>query len=417
LGCAALALLLAFGCRQKKETATSFASAVASSASATVDDKEARYWQPRGTGSTLLAWKQQTRLHKMFIEKYDAADEKGREKLQSELDKVYFRTNGVLVQLFEDAISEKPKEPANYISYGFYLLPRKGQFENAIALIEKGMNMERDNAGFHFLLAHAYVAPLRSSEFTSSDQTREIRYTRYQGKFEIELGRARKLMPENAFFDYYEAITKYTFDHDLDAAWKLIRQGNEKPQAYFILPPPIAMLTDSWANEFTYPDAFSLYWNFGCYEEDELMKLAVDLVTSDEVKNDPEKMFDLARFVFHASQTRPYDRLYHLLIGLAVEQAIAYYTGLGSEKKVEEMQEVRSFYDEVTSTTDDLLRQKGGSDVLPADPLSLEEQVRRRYQVLNLVFPVEMRLMKKLREALGLDAEQHPLYDELWRPV
>ncbi|OPX21497.1 MAG: hypothetical protein B1H03_06500 [Planctomycetales bacterium 4484_113] len=418
---AAVALAFAAGCRQKTESASPLVSSTASSASipAPAREKEARYWKPRGSGSVELAWKQQTKLHQMFIKKYDAADDAGKEKLKSELEMVYFRTNGVLVQLFEDAISENPDEPANYISYGFYLLPRKGQFENAIALIEKGMDMERDNAGFHFLLAHAYVAPFRSGEFSTSDKTRNIRYKRYRGKFEVELQRARKLMPDNAFFDYYEAVTTYHFNGNLDVAWELVQQGNEKPESYFILPPPLAMLSDTWVSQYTYPDNFHLYWNFGYYPADDFIKLAVDLLTSGKVKDSPSKIFEVARFVFHASQTRPYDRLYHFVLGLVIEQALTYYGDLGSDKKVEELKQVRKFYDEITTTMDELLRQEViGSEPgvkPPKDPLDLEVQLRRQYKALGPVFPLELRLMKKLRDALNLDAEQHPLFNDLWQ--
>lgn len=416
-----LVLSLAAGCRQKSTSGGVSARAGAGSSASSSASAEERYWKPRGSGSVQLAWKQQTKLHQMFIKKYDAADQAGKNALQSELEKIYFRTNGVLVQLFEDAIGENPNEPANYISYGFYLLPRRGQFENALSLIEKGMTMERDNAGFHFLLAHAYVAPFDSGEFSRPDQTRLIRYQRYKGKFEIELQRARKLMPNNAFFDYYEAITRYRFDSDLDAAWELIKQGNAKAKSYFILPPPLPLMTDTWMTENIYPGAFNLYWNSASYPAEDFTKLAVNLLTSDKVKDSPKRMFELARFVFHASQTRPYDRLYHSLLGQVLDQAISYYGGLGSENKVAELKEVRRFYDEVTATMDDLLRRKviGNAPgvTLPKDALDLEVQLRRQYRALDPVLPLELRLVKKLRQALDLDAQQYPVFDGLWRPV
>jgi len=420
------ALTLVGGCKEKRASTSSSAAMPTVSpgdappASGSSKEQEERYWKPRGSGSIQLAWKQQTMLHQMFLKKYDAADEEGKKGLQAELEKVFFRTNGVLVQLFESGIQEDPKDAANYVSYGLYLLPRKGQFENAISLIEKATTLERDNAGHHFLLADAYVAPLRSGEFLASGDTRAIRYARYTDKYEVELQRARKLMPDNAFFDYYDALTTYGFEGDLDAAWKLILQGNAKPKSYFILPPPLPMMADSWLTVFEYPNSLHLYWNSAYYPADDFTKLTVNLLTSDAIKNQPGQIFEVARFVFHASHTRPFDRLYHFLLGMSIEQAINYYQDLGSEKKVEELKEVRNFYDQVTVTMADAFLQ----DVLgnepgvrePQDRLDLEVQLRRQAKTLIPIYPLELRLMKKFRRALDLDPEQYPVFNDLWQP-
>jgi hypothetical protein len=179
-------------------------------------------------------WAQQTLMHRVFIQKYDSTDKAGQKELRDELDKVYFTANPVTRKNFEDAIAEDPNEPANYVSYGYYLLPKRDEYENSLNYIQKGISMEEDNPAWQFLMAYAYVAPLRCGDFYRFGSIDQLRWKRYEDKYEVVIRRAARMWPENWFVPYFMAVHQYRVDKDLEKCWEATSSSSHRSHSQLI---------------------------------------------------------------------------------------------------------------------------------------------------------------------------------------
>lgn len=416
MGVVAAVLLAAPACRESKQGDAAAGKAAKSSPAGDTSD---RLTSPLGSRLLDTAWTQQTELHQIFTHKYDSTDEEGQKTLRGELDAVYFIKNPNISRHFEQAIEDNPNEPANYVSYGYYLLPRRDEFENSLKYIEKGITRDEENGAWHFLLANAYITPFRSGDFTRFGTADPLRWVRYKDKYEIEIARAGRLLPENWFVPYYDAVFRYHRDKDLPKAWELVAEGNQRREGYFIFVPPLPLQISSWN---TVPDRnrfFDLQWNFGFYRYQLIERLAGALIESEEFHADPERMFGVMQFLYNAGATRPFDRLYHFQLGQALDAVIEHFRQAEDAETLSKLEEAKKLYDSITETfvrSFDHANLPVTGAFSPDDPklLMLERSARRQDYIIEPILKHELRLLKQVREALGLSPDQHPLSNVMW---
>jgi len=409
-------LLAAPACHDNRQDVLSDDGAAKDSASSELSDRLTR---PLGSKLLETAWAQQTELHRVFTRKYDATDEEGQRALRGELDAVYFIRNEVIASRFEQAIKDSPQEPANYVSYGYYLLPRRDEFENALKYIEKGITREEENGAWHFLLANAYISPFRSGDFTRFGTADPLRWVRYKDKYEIEIARAARLLPDNWFVPYYDAVFRYQRDKDLQQSWELIEEGNRREEGYYIFVPPLPLTISSWS---LVPDRdrfFDLQWNFGYYRYQLIEALLDKLITDEEFRRDPERLFGVMHFLYNAGATRPFDRLYHYHMGLALDTLIEHFESTDDAETLAKLQEAKELYESITKTFVRSFERANlpvSGRFSPDEPklLVLERSARRQDYIIEPILKHELRLLKQVREALGLNPEEHPLSNTMF---
>ncbi len=379
-----------------------------------------RLSEPLGGEGLRLAWRQQTKLHGVFIRKYDLASEKEQEELRNELDAVYFTANPILMQVFEEAIAADPTEPANYVSCGYYLLPRYDKYEESLTYIQKGITMEEDNPAWHFLMAYAYVAPFRSGDFYRFGTADKVRWMRYSDKYNTVIRRAERKWAENWYVPYFRAIQQYRMEKDLEGCWEAIIEGNRRQQGYFVFVPPLPLTISSWK---TVPDRdqyFDLQWNFGLYSYSPLQKLVDALIEDETNRGDPERLWEILVFLYQASETRPYDRIFHYHLGRALKALKEYCTSTGDTERTERLAEALKFYDSVSATFKKEFEYSGlplSSAASPAgqELMVIEQSCRRQEEIIEPILRLDLRLMKLVREALGFSPESHPLVSPQWK--
>jgi hypothetical protein len=416
VGVVAAVLLATPACRESKQGGAAAGKAAKSPAASEASD---RLTKPLGSRLLDTAWSQQTELHQIFTRKYDSTDKEGQKGLRGELDRVYFTKNSTISGYFEKAIEDDPGEPANYVSYGYYLQPRRDEFENSLKYIEKGITRDEENGAWHFLLANAYITPFRSGDFTRFGTADPLRWVRYKDKYEIEIARAGRLLPENWFVPYYDAVFRYNRDEDLAKAWGLVAEGNQRREGYFIFVPPLPLTITSWnlvpdRNQF-----FDLQWNFGFYRYQLIEHLADSLIKDDGFCADPEKMFGVMQFLYNAGATRPFDRLYHFQMGQALDALIEHYRGADDAQTLAKLEEAKKLYDSITETfvrSFDRANLPVTGAFTPNDPklLMLERSARRQDYLIEPILKHDLRLLKQVREALGLSPEEHALSNTMW---
>ncbi len=379
-------------------------------------EMQERFISSRSNRMTVYVWTKQTDLEMEFQRKLYQNDYRMNEELEKERDRIYFGANKVLMQLFESAIRSDQAEPANYVSYGLYLRPRQGHFDKALKYIQKGPELEPDNPVYHFILAYAYVAPLQSGQYSRRGGYEEFAYDRYRDKYRIEINRAKKLMPENAFLDYFDALIVYGREDDVLKAWDLILAGNKKPKSYFLFPPPFPALLDTWDTGFA-GKVLNLEWAFGNYQEEFLLSLVPKLLEEESIRDDPASLFEVLRFLYRLGITRPFDRVHHYLTGLVVLRLVNLYKEGPDEEKAKAMMHWKKFYDEIGVTLGKWYEQKVKGQLLQSDPksfLEFEEKVRRVTDVTMDTLGLHLRLLKGIRESLGLSAKEYPLPNFKW---
>ncbi len=383
-------------------------------------EKQKRFVQSRANRLISYIWKRQSEFEEEFLKRLRQNNGVLNKTLEEERDRIYFRANKVFMQFFEDAIRADPTEVANYVSYGLYLRPRQGFFEEALRYIQKGPELEPDNPVYHFLLAYSYIAPMKSGIYTRGVGTERFSYRKYKDKFEIEMNRARKLMPENAFLDHFEALVKMFFEDDYERAWELIISGNNKPKSYFILPPPFPALMDYWEYSGLYGYAIGLESTFGIYPKDMVIYTITKLLERDDIKNDPEKLFELMRFLYNLSNTRPFDRIQHYLTGVVLEALIRHFEDIGDKEKVKELKNQMFFYDEITDSLGRWFEKRVKESYPIEDPksfLEFEDKLARNPDVLIDALALNLRLLDQIRAVLGLDKEKYFLLNQKWDKV
>ena len=378
-----------------------------------------KYIKPQSSSMVSFVWHEQTRLENIFQEKLKKNKFELTPQLEAERDRVYFTVNTYHKQFLEQAIKEYPKNPANYVAYGAYLRPRRGFYKESLKYFQKAVDLDPTNPAYHFLLAHAYSAPLKSGEYTREGVMDEVAYSENKDKFHIEIDRARKLMPDNSFLDYFKALVIYDKENDLTTAWDLILEGNSKVKSYFIFPPPLPHLIDAWDTSGFQEDYIGLQYSYGYYPEPVVISLVNALLESEEINSDPEKIFEVMRFLYRMGLTRPFDRIHHYLMGLALEKLYVHYGGAGDPLKLEKIKEIKRLYDGISSTLGTWVKEevKGIHPIKdPKNFLEHEEKIRRVSSVLRNAIELQRRLLKQVRDLIGLSAREYPLHNLLWKP-
>jgi len=378
-----------------------------------------RLTQSLGAPEAKAAWALQTALHGEFIRRYDRASAAEQEALRDELEKVYFIANPILCEKFEQAIASDPTEPANYISYGYYLLPRQDKFEDALGHIEKGITMEEDNPAWHFLLAYAYVGPFRSGDFTIFGYSDRVRWVRYKDKYFTVIRRTQNMWPDNWFVPYFHAVQLYKTSRDEQKAWEAVLQGNRMQKGHFVFVPPLPVTMESWLAAPDRDDYFDLQWQFGLYTYTIVEDLVEKLLEADWVRTDPEALWELLVFLHQVSATRPMDRLYVSHTGLVLEQLEECLRDKGETATARKLADARQFQREIADT----LKQEFALSRLPltgstgpqdTELVRIERSCRRQEQILEPVLRLQVRLLTQVREALGLSPEEHPIVTPKW---
>jgi hypothetical protein len=378
-----------------------------------------RLIKPLGGEGIREAWARQTLLHRVFIQKYDSTDKAGREELRDELDKVYFTANPLIRQSFEDAIEQDPNEPANYVSYGYYLLPKRDEYENSLEYIQKGITMEEDNPAWHFLMAYAYIAPLRCGDFYRFGSIDQLRWKRYEDKYELVMRRAARMWPENWYIPYFIAIHQFRVDKDLAKCWEALMQGNGRGEGYFVFVPPLPLTIGKWAAVPDRDEFFDLQWHFGLYPYTATQRMTEEMLEDEEFASDPERLWQIIIFLYQASETRPVDRIFHYHTGRVLAALRDYYEQKEDLDKVEKLSEALDFYDSISAT----LRQEFELSGLPLsgsgpsdepELLTIERSCRRQENIIEPMLKLHARLLKQVREALDYAAEDHPIVTFDW---
>lgn len=364
-------------------------------------------------------WAQQTLLHRVFIKKYDSTDKAGQKELRDELDKVYFTANPVTRKNFEDALAEDPAEPANYVSYGYYLLPKRDEYENSLNYIQKGITMEEDNPAWQFLMAYAYVAPLRCGDFYRFGSIDQLRWKRYEDKYEVVIRRAARLWSENWFVPYFMAVHQYRVDKDLEKCWKNIIEGNSRAKGYFVFVPPLPLTINKWGAVADRDEFFDLQWHFGLYSYTAMQHMADAMLEYETFVNDPERLWGIMVFLFQASETRPLDRIYHYHIGQALKALKGYYGETGDEEKAQKLEQVLEFYNGISATLRNEfelsgLPLSGGGSADDPELLVIERSCRRQENIIEPMLKLHARLLKQVRGALDFSASDHPIVTLQW---
>jgi hypothetical protein len=364
-------------------------------------------------------WAQQTLLHHVFIRKYDNTDKAGQKEMREELDKVYFMANPIIRQNFEDAIEEDPTEPANYVSYGYYLLPKHEEYENSLNYIQKGITMEEDNPAWQFLMAYAYVAPLRCGDFYRFGSIDQLRWQRYEDRYELVMQRAARMWHENWFVPYFMAVHQYRVNKDLEKCWEDIVQGNDREQGYFVFVPPLPLKINKWAAVTDRDEFFDLQWHFGLYSYAAVQNMVEAMLDDEAFAQNPERLWQIVVFLFQASETRPLDRIYHYHIGQTLEMLKHYYEQMGEADKAQKLEQALEFYDGISATLHheyDLsglpLSGSGSSD----DPelLTIERSCRRQENIIEPLLRLHTRLLKQVREILDFPTDDYPIVTPQW---
>jgi len=377
-----------------------------------------KYIKPQCSSMVAFVWREQTRLENIFQDKLRKNKLEMTPQLEAERDRVYFTVNTYHKQFLEQAIKEHPENPANYVAYGAYLRPRRGFYKESLKYFQKAVDLDPTNPAYHFLLAHAYCAPLKSGEYTREGVIEEVAYSEYKDKFNIEIDRARKLMPDNSFLDYFKALVIYDNEKDLQTAWDLILQGNKKVKSYFIFPPPLPHLIDAWDTSGFQDDYIGLQWSYGYYPEREVISLVNALLEDKNISGDPEKIFEVMRFLYKMGLTRPFDRIHHYLMGVALEKLYIHYERAEDPLKLEKVKEIKRLYDGISSTLGTWVKEEVKGIYPIKDPknfLEHEEKIRRVSSVLRSAIDLQRRLLKQVRDLIGLSASEYPLQDMLWR--
>jgi hypothetical protein len=377
---------------------------------------ETRLATQLGAAGIRAAWAKQTKLSAIFIQMYDAKDAAGQKAMQTDLDRVYFVDNPILEQDFAAAIAEQPNEPANYVSRGWYKLPRHDTYEDGLKDIEQGITMEEPNPAWHFLLAYAYVAPLRSGDFTRFGSMDKLRWERYKDKYDIVLSRSMEKWPENWYMPYFAATHQFAIDQDLKKCYELVAKGNQGSLGRFIFVPPMPLTIENWAAVPDRDDYFDLQWNFGFYAYNTTQDMVMFMLKDKQIAADPEKLWNLMLFMYNASMTRPLDRDFHYTLGRVLLALQASAKAKGDTAATAKLAEAQKFYDGVTHTfktyfTDSGLKMSS-PDVKGEDSmLTIERSTRRQREILEPVLKLELRLMKQVRDAMGYSASKYPLYN------
>ena len=365
------------------------------------------------------AWAQQTLLHRVFIRKYDSTDKAGQKELRDELDKVYFTANPVTWKSFEDAIEENPNEPANYVSYGYYLLPKRDEYENSLNYIQKGITMEEDNPAWQFLMAYAYVAPLRCGDFYRFGSIDQLRWKRYEDKYELVMRRAARMWPENWFVPYFMAIHQFRVDKDLEKCWEDIVQGNSRAEGYFVFVPPLPLTINKWGAVTDRDEFFDLQWHFGLYSYTAMQHMVEAMLNDEAFVGNPERLWQIVVFLFQASETRPLDRIYHYHIGQALETLKDCYEQMGDAEKTQKLEQALELYDGISAT----LRNEFDLSGLPLsgsgpsdgpELLTIERSCRRQENIIEPLLKLHTRLLKQVREILDFSTNDYPIVTPQW---
>lgn len=378
-----------------------------------------RLVRPLGGDGIREAWAQQTLLHHVFIRKYDSTDKAGQMELRDELDKVYFTANPITRKSFEDAIAKDPNEPANYVSYGYYLLPKHDEYENSLNYIQKGITMEEDNPVWQFLMAYAYVAPLRCGDFYRFGSIDQLRWERYEDRYEIVIQRAARMWPENWFVPYFQAIHQYRVDQDLEKCWDDIVQGNSREQGYFVFVPPLPLTINKWAAVADRDEFFDLQWHFGLYSYIAMQHMIEAMLDDEAFVKDPKRLWQIFVFLFQASETRPLDRIYHYHIGQALRALKDCYEQMGDTEKVQKLEQALEFYDGISATLRheyDLsgLPLSGGGSSDDPELLTIERSCRRQENIIEPLLKLHTRLLKQVREILDFSTDDYPIVTPQW---
>jgi hypothetical protein len=369
---------------------------------------------PLGADGIRKAWDTQTRLHAVFIGLYDRKDAAGQKAMQDQLDRVYFVANPYLTADFDTALKEQPTEPANYVSYGYYLLPRRDQYETGLKNIEQGITMEPENPAWQFLLANAYICPFRSGDFTRFSVLDRERWKRYQDKYDIVIARAAKLWPDNWYIPYFAAQHQFILDQDFKKVMEWIEQGNKAESGQFIFVPPLPLTIDNWNAVPDRDSYFDLQWNYGFYAYNTMGDIVTGSLRDKDIASNPDKLWELLSFFYRASCTKPYDRVYHQYMGRIIRAIGDCYSQKGDSAKAAKVAEALKFYESVTKTFAVYFADSGLKKVAPDDPtddslLIIEASCRRQTQVIEPVMKLELRLVKQVREAMGYSASDRPL--------
>jgi len=369
---------------------------------------------PLGGEGIRKAWSQQTLLHRVFIQKYDSASEAEQKEMKDELNKVYFTANPIIRQNFEDAIEQDPTEPANYVSYGYYLLPKHGEYENSLNYIQKGITMEEDNPAWHFLMAYAYVAPLRCGDFYRFGTIDQLRWKRYEEKYEIVMRRAARMWSKNWYVPYFMAVHQFRVDKDLEKCLDYIIQGNERTEGHFVFAPPLPLTINRWTFVPDRDEYFDLQWHFGLYPYAPMQQMVEAMLEDEEFAGDPENLWQLLVFLHKASETRPVDRIYHYHTGRVLEALKNSCKQNADAERAQKLEQVLDFYDSVSETLRhefELLHLPLTKSGASNDPelLAIERSCRRQERIIEPMLKLHARLLKQVREALGYTAEDHPI--------
>ncbi len=373
-----------------------------------------RLKSPLGADGIRKAWDTQTRLHTVFIGLYDKKDAAGQKAMQDQLDRVYFIANPYLIADFEGALKEQPAEPANYVSYGYYLLPRRDQYETGLKNIEQGITMEEDNPAWQFLLANAYVCSFRSGDFTRFGTMDRERWKRYQDKYDIVIARAAKMWPDNWYIPYFAALHQFILTQDFAKVMDWIKQGNSAQTGWFVFVPPLPLTIESWD---TVPDRdsyFDLQWNYGFYAYNMMGDIVTGALMQEDIASNPDKLWELLSFLYRASSTKPYDRIYHQYIGSVIRAIGDCYSQKGDNDKAAKVAEALKFHKSVSKTfavyfADSGLKLSAQDDPAEDRLLTIERSCRRQAQIIEPVLKLDLRLMKQVREAMGYSASSRPL--------
>ncbi len=216
----------------------------------------------------------------------------------AEIQTTIFNVNPTIDKLFKEAIAAEPDNALNYAAYAYYLKARKivdesgtyvGEGETeALANIDKAIELWPDDSGFYLLKIHILSAPHQCHEWfrgaAGEDLVLASRLEQLRELFQL----AEKYDPKNSFINYYHAIlvtslTPPDLRGDIrDEVLREIIAGNQKEQGNFYFPPPLPPYA-AIANPIAIPEdgleaIYYDHWNFfGMIAEDNMRNL-IDLL-------------------------------------------------------------------------------------------------------------------------------------------
>lgn len=279
--------------------------------------------------------------------------------------------------------------------------------------------MEEDNPAWQFLMAYAYVAPLRCGDFYRFGSIDQLRWKRYEDRYELVMRRAASMWPENWFVPYFMAVHQYRVDKDIGKCWEDIVQGNSREEGYFVFVSPLPLTINKWGAVADRDEFFDLQWHCGLYSYTAMQHMVEAMLDDEAFVKDPERLWQIVVFLFQASETRPLDRIYHYHIGQTLKALKGCYEETGDDEKAHKLDQALEFYDGISATLRNEyelsglpLSGSGSSD----DPelLTIERSCRRQENIIEPVLKLHTRLLKQVREALGFSADDRPIVTLQW---